>query len=640
MTSQDLNTQELLSSLSTHQIELRIQNEELLSAQFELSVSKAHYKELFDLAPVAYVILSPGGLILDINLAAEKMFGLPKSTLKMSAICRRIHPEDRQKFYLYQEQLTQIGASPVLDLRILSWDQSILPVRMNISFDGPKKKESMVYRLLINDSTGQLKAEAADQAKSDFLSCMSHEMRTPLGVILGYIELLYNSKGAVLDLKLIAEILRTNSQHLLKLINDILDLSKVDSGVLEIELAPIESRSFLVRLKETFEQQITAKGLEFNIKMDGKIPAVFYSDEFRLHQILINIVGNAVKFTARGSINITVSISDVLIFTVSDSGCGIPEEKQNLIFELFMQANGSVARSYGGTGLGLCLAKKTAMALGGDVILKKSELSQGSVFEIRLNPGDLRDVHWISIEDVVCPAFEQDTVQVKQETRLRGARILIIDDFEDNRDLVRLILEQEGAYVDVAAGAAEGIEKAFHNFYHLLLLDIQMPVMDGYEAASVLRSKNYEQPILALTAHAMKGIREKCLSAGYNDYLTKPVIAEQLIETIMKYLPKNFRIISTLSKENPVYPKVPEYIVKLSGYVEQLQHYISQNEWGNLGRLAHQLTGTNALYGFGIITPLCHDLEQAAQEESPSLKKIVSIFNELNSITQRIALVS
>ena len=393
-------------------------------------------------------------------------------------------------------------------------------------------------------------AEAANQAKSEFLSCMSHEIRTPLGIILGYAELLRNDIDGTLDVKKVAELISKNGIHLMELINDILDLSKVEAGAVALLPTPIEVQPFLAKIAENFANQSIKKGLTFSVELTGRIPSKICSDELRLTQVLTNLVGNAIKFTDRGYVRVNVSYAHreasngILVFNVSDSGCGIAPEYHNVIFEPFTQADKFVVRKYGGTGLGLGLARNIARELGGNVTLKFSAPQQGSMFEFTLNPGELKDSGWISAEDM--PGAKAQPRQAGHATAgsivsgaeqpLQGAKLLLVDDFEDNRNLIRLILQRLGAAVDTSVDGADGVKKALNGDYDLVLMDIQMPVMNGYEATTILRHEGYGQPIIALTAHAMDGERERCVAAGCNGYLSKPINKGLLIATLTQHL--------------------------------------------------------------------------------------------------------
>ncbi len=394
----------------------------------------------------------------------------------------------------------------------------------------------------VKDRTAELEiaklaADNANQTKSAFLANMSHEIRTPLGVILGFSELLANPEATRSDkLNLIGAINR-NGELLANIINDILDLSKVEAGKLEIEKLEfslgevISDISLLLRLKAT------EKGIAFNVTFEENVPKIIKTDPMRLKQILLNIIGNAIKFTDRGSVDVTIKFlnknnnSSNLIFVIKDSGRGIAEEESGKLFQPFSQADVTMKRKFGGTGLGLALSKQLAKLLGGDIVLTESKSKKGSTFTVTVETESIVNSFKseLSFETKTLPASTEEA-----EIRLDGVRILVVDDCADSQILISRFLKMAGAQVSTAENGQIAIEKIHQNTFDLVLMDLQMPIKDGYEATIELRKEGVKIPIIALTAHALKVERQYCLSIGFDEHISKPINRNFLIRNIAK----------------------------------------------------------------------------------------------------------
>ncbi|MBF0179212.1 MAG: response regulator [Magnetococcales bacterium] len=379
-------------------------------------------------------------------------------------------------------------------------------------------------------------AEAANQAKSAFLANMSHEIRTPLNAILGLIDLAIAKQP---DRHILDYLTKTRlaSRTLLGIINDILDFSKIDAGKLELHPASVPLGDLLQHMADLFEYQLHEKNLTLRLEITQVADLTVLADALRLEQILLNLIGNAIKFTDRGAITLSahaVKLHDDQIqihFAVMDTGIGIAPEKLATIFDAFVQADGSLTRSHGGTGLGLAITKRIVAGMGG-AIQVESAPGQGSVFRFHISCRSsvgASDPHGSSTPPPIDPAALQ---------AIRGARILVVEDHPVNRQVARELLESIGLVVTVAVNGQEGVLYAGQFPYEAILMDIQMPQMDGYQAVRSIRAfpRPSGVPIIAMTAHALENDRAKCLAAGMNDHVSKPIDRQRLFATLLRWI--------------------------------------------------------------------------------------------------------
>lgn len=463
----------------------------------------------------------------------------------------RIHPEDREFVQQALQKACEPGGDGVYECmhRLLMPDGSTHWVSAFGQALGARASHEKATRVtgaildITNNITIQQElsaareaAENANSAKSAFLANMSHEIRSPLGAIMGFVELLKDPQIGREETSEYLGVIERNSHQLLRIIDDILDLSKVEAGKILIENIDFSLLEVLADFASLVGFKARENGIEFNLKATSALPDPVNSDPTRLRQILTNVVGNAIKFTKKGAVNLTVSYHQPMLrMVVRDSGVGISEVEVSRLFQPFGQADVSTTRKFGGTGLGLVLTKRLAQALGGDFWLESSEVGVGSTFVIEINVATPSHSKMIQGS-----RFTFSTLPVKNvlqdRTLLKGKRVLVVEDSPDNQMLLRVLLTRFGANVELAEDGLVGVEKALLGDFDIVLMDVQMPRMDGYEAVALLRSRGFEKPVVALTAHAMIEERQKCLEVGYSEFLSKPIDRSKLLDVLRAQL--------------------------------------------------------------------------------------------------------
>ncbi|MGZ3770224.1 MAG: ATP-binding protein [Bdellovibrio sp.] len=383
------------------------------------------------------------------------------------------------------------------------------------------------------------KADAANQAKTNFLANVSHEIRTPLGAIVGFSELLTESDPSSADFLNWKQKIRSNCGYLLRIIDDILDLSKIEAGKLNTEIEKLDFKRLLSNVYETAKDRITDKPVKLEFELSETMPRFIYSDETRLSQILNNIIGNAVKFTNEGYVRVIISWSQknnqLLQFEIEDSGIGISQIQSPNLFKPFNQADASFTRQFGGTGLGLALSRNLARELGGDVTLQTSQIGRGSRFQITIDPGKVNKSDGFT-EFLITDPLDFDEEKISLCLPLSEQRVLLVEDSIDIQILIKRFLEAAGAHVTCAVNGLEGMEIAMSSQFDAVLMDVQMPIKDGCEATKDLRMNGYKGLIIALTAHAMKEEYDSCTKAGYDAHLSKPIRRKDLICNLLKLI--------------------------------------------------------------------------------------------------------
>lgn len=531
---------ELEETVDRQTASLRIEIEERVKAEAELRDSQQSFQAIFQYSPVAVAISSlQDNRILQVNKAfcsltgfsAEEILGRSAGELGLWV------DRDARQGLLDEVQKSRVVLNRELDMCARSG--TIMHVLSSAALIDVFGEASVLW--LVSDITDRKKlefdlidarekAEAASQAKSDFLANISHEIRSPMNAILGLTEISLRQDPP--------EKLRGNldkiisaSHVLLGIINDLLDLSKIEAGRMELCPVSFSLKKVLDRLGDIFSAKAGEKGLAFSIDIQDGLPDALIGDSLRLEQVLINLVGNAVKFTSQGAVRVTVGFAQanpgvvMLSFSISDTGIGLTPEQQTYIFNPFVQAESSTSRRFGGTGLGLSIVRRLVDIMQGEITVK-SEPGAGSEFSFTA-PFELD----------VSEAAQSESAAGEDE-RLKGVRVLVVDDNALNRELTAELLKMAGMLPQVAESGAEALEMLAREDFDVALLDVQMPVMDGYELARAIRGRDGANAItlLALTARAMSGDQERCLEAGMDGYLTKPVMPDILFSTIRKKL--------------------------------------------------------------------------------------------------------
>jgi len=500
-------------------------------------------------------------------------------------------------------------------------------------------------------------AEAANKAKSEFLANMSHEIRTPMNAILGFTELLRRGYGKnEKDAARFLATIQSSGKHLLELINDVLDLSKIEAGQMEVERIECAPHQVVQEVVTVMTSVARQKDIALDFEVKTAVPDNIQSDPKRLRQIVTNLIGNALKFTERGGVRVVAYLKKehgraVYAIDVIDSGIGIPHDKLESIFEAFVQADTTVTRRFGGTGLGLSISRRFARALGGD-IAASSVPGKGSTFAVTLECGPLEGVRMVAPEQAM--AFAPEVMAVgKTRWAFPPSRVLVVDDGAENRDLVALVLDECGIAVEQAENGEIGLQKAIAGKYDLVLMDIQMPVMDGDTATRKMREHGLTLPVYALTANAMKGFEEVLNAAGFTGYLTKPIDIDHLVEMLADALggrrvqeheapaaaaPVVAAQAATVAVDEPplisrlasmprLLPAVQKFTLRLNEQLGAMDSAWNLRDLKELAALAHWLKGAAGTVGYDAFTEPATELEQlvkanAEDEIAPKLAQL------------------
>ncbi len=510
---------------------------------------------------------------------------------------------------------------------------------------------SIFYGYLVdrvrNERRHSLVADAAANAKFELLATVSHEIRTPMNAILGCADILGRPETRGDERSEFIATIRRNGEHLMRLLDDILAFSKIEAGKLAIETTGVDPARVVAEIESTMRVRASEKGIALSVETQGAVPVRIQTDPTRLRQILINLVGNAVKFCEAGSVRLGLRMArpdeasrPMLCFEVTDTGIGISAEGQAALFRPFSQADSSTAGRFGGTGLGLAISKRLANLLGGDISMR-SVVGKGSTFVLMLPahavpPSEAPD-------SVPTPALPEPAAQPSTP---RGPRILLAEDGPDNQRLFRHFLRKAGMQVEIAGNGRVAYEMAIGAAaagapFDVILMDMQMPEMDGYQATAELRKAGYHGPILALTAFAQSTDRAKCLDAGCDEFLSKPIGADQLVLAVRRQLdagrpapeegkheqgqerarepePAAEPLVSELADEPELRELIARYVAALPERAAALERSLAGGDLQTLGKQAHDLKGTAGTYGFPSLTHEAGILEVTVRHGCPS----------------------
>jgi len=474
-------------------------------------------------------------------------------------------------------------------------------------------------------------AEHANQAKSMFLATMSHEIRSPLAAIIGFSDLVRKGKLSPKKLDSSIEAINRNGQHLLQLINDILDITKIEAGQLDIELISISPFHILSEFQSVVAVDAKNSNLDFTINYDFPLPKMIQTDPIRLKQILFNLTSNAIKFTKNGGISLNVHYdqnTETMTFSITDSGIGLTLAQQEKIFDSFSQADSSTTRRYGGSGLGLNICRILSEKLGGHISVESTP-NIGSKFSFCINTGKVNDESMVY--SLNHQKQEHQNHHFKPTTKLYG-HILLAEDIVDNQNLIEMYVTNTGAKITIVNNGAEAVEICKTQEFDLILMDMQMPVMDGIEATKQIRLSDNKTPIISLTANAMKSDFEKCIDAGATEFLTKPIDTTRFNQTLYRYLSNvtNSTITKTASKDKPnKLKKLTEKFIKaLPERLSLINKLFDEQSWTKLEDESHKLKGIGSPFGFPEITNICGKINLACRDEK--FDEISELVEELN----------
>ncbi len=468
-------------------------------------------------------------------------------------------------------------------------------------------------------------AEQANQLKSSFLANMSHEIRTPLTAIIGFTEQALKPQDDDDQQDYLQRVLRSG-QHLLHLINEILDLSKIEADKLELEHKPINLFELLADIEALNTALAREKSLHFAIRYEYPLPQIFNGDLIRLRQILLNLCSNAVKFTRQGEVILTVAfceVSNEILFSIQDSGIGMSDQELRRLFQPFVQADSSITRQFGGSGLGLVISQKLTQLMRGRIAVESIK-GLGSRFDVFI-PTDM------SLVNLVDSLPFARTVQHKQDDQINhfeDARVLVAEDNSDNQYLIELLLRRFGVSFHTVENGKKAVEAAMIEDFDLILMDIQMPEMGGCEAVELLRSTGVDCPIIALTANIMKEDIDGYLSSGFNGTLAKPIQQKSFFNTINSHLKETLaqsqsidKLVAELDNDSEVLQLKANFTAALPELIESFNQYVKTNDWNGLRHHAHMIKGSAGSLGYPDLTQQAASIETYVKNEQFALAK-------------------
>ncbi len=533
--SSETDLLKLIHELEVHQIELEMQNMELLAAKEKAIIAEEKYTELYDFAPSGYLSLTKEGRITELNFAAAKMLGKERSQIIKSKFELFLSDNTRSVFSLFLDMVFTSKTKQTCEVTIAT--KSKLPLYVNIEGIVSQNDELCIMTMVditkirlaeIELNNAKQHAEESDHLKSAFLANMSHEIRTPMNGILGFSELLKDPKLEGEKQQKYIRIIEKSGKRMLNIINDIIDISKIEAGQMKVKIGESNINKQIEFIYTFFKPEVEAKGIKFSCINNLPPKEVkIITDSEKVYAILTNLLKNAIKFTSEGSIEFACNKKgEYLEFYVKDTGEGIPADKQKCIFERFIQADIDDKMALQGAGLGLAISKSYVEMLGGKIWVE-SEKGKGSIFYFTLP--FIREINKVVGADYAI------TVENKENLK-ENLTVLIVEDDETSGLLISIMLEKINCTTSYARNGVEAIEKCKENpDFDLILMDIKMPEMDGYEATRQIRQFNNKVIIIAQTAHALAGDVEKAIKTGCNAHLSKPIEKKKLMSLIQQY---------------------------------------------------------------------------------------------------------
>ncbi|MFT2092891.1 ATP-binding protein [Paraglaciecola sp. 2405UD69-4] len=454
----------------------------------------------------------------------------------------------------------------------------------------------------------------ANNAKTRFLAAMSHEIRTPLTSIIGYADGILTGDIDRSEQERVTKIICENGNHLLRVINDILDISKIDANKLGFESIPTHLFSVLAQVESLIGKRARDKGLAFHLDYQYPLPAQIITDPTRLKQILFNLTNNAIKFTTKGYVGLSVALDDnMLVICVKDSGVGISVEQQKQLFQPFTQADNSINRRFGGTGLGLSISQRLAQGLGGSIEVN-SKPNEGSIFVLKIKVDLLDNTQWINSVTEIWESTPSKTIQPVTLPNFAGSKVLLAEDHPNNRELITLFLKRMNIQVVQVENGKEVLEILFRHSFDLLLLDIHMPIMDGSEALQTLRAAGNSTPAIALTANNMQYEIDEYLKAGFSEHLPKPLDRELFVSKLSKFLTAQGEMEQAFTGEGML-ALVKEYQVSLREQLFKIEQALLQRDLPLISEISHIIKGSAGSFGFALIGRKFANIEYSALQD-------------------------